>query len=47
MLTFIKKLFGDKSSRDLKEVGPLVDATLSAYAEIDQLSNDELRAKTP
>ncbi|MDR1951592.1 MAG: preprotein translocase subunit SecA, partial [Bacteroidales bacterium] len=46
MLGFIKKLFGDKSTRDLKEITPLVEATLSAFSKIDQLSNDELRAKT-
>jgi preprotein translocase subunit SecA len=46
MLGFIKKLFGDKSSRDLKELNPLVEATLRAYEEIEKLSNDELRAKT-
>ncbi len=46
MLGIIKKLLGDKSTRDLKEINPLVDATLSAYQEIEKLSNDELRAKT-
>ncbi|MCL2027777.1 MAG: preprotein translocase subunit SecA [Bacteroidales bacterium] len=46
MLGFIKKLFGDKSSRDLKEINPLVEATLRAFTEIEKLSNDELRAKT-
>ncbi|MDR2907356.1 MAG: preprotein translocase subunit SecA, partial [Bacteroidales bacterium] len=46
MLGFIKKLLGDKSTRDLKEINPLVEATLSAYMEIEKLSNDELRAKT-
>jgi len=46
MLAFIKKLFGDKSSRDLKELTPMTGATLRAFQEIDKLSNDELRAKT-
>ena len=46
MLGFIKKLFGDKSSRDLKEINPLVETTLKAFEEVEKLSNDELRAKT-
>jgi preprotein translocase subunit SecA len=40
------KLFGNKSTRDMKEIQPLVEKIKEAYAEIEQLSNDELRAKT-
>ncbi len=46
MLSIIKKLFGDKATRDLKEVMPLVKKTHEAYETIKNLGNDELRAKT-
>lgn len=46
MENFLKKLFGSKSDRDLKEVKPFLDKTLEVYPSIKQLSNDELRAKT-
>ncbi len=40
------KLFGNKAQRDLKEVQPFLDATLSVYPSIQALDNDQLRAKT-
>jgi len=43
---FLKSLFGDKSSRDMKLIQPLVEKVKKAYPEIQALSNDELRAKT-
>ncbi len=46
MASFLSKLFGNKSQRDLKEVNPYKEATLKVYPAIQQLSNDELRAKT-
>jgi preprotein translocase subunit SecA len=46
MANFLSKLFGTKSDRDLKDVKPMLDATLKVYPEIQKLSNDELRAKT-
>ena len=46
MANFLTKLFGTKADRDLKEVQPLLDATLKVYPEIHKLSNAELRAKT-
>ncbi len=46
MFEFISKLFGNKASRDLKEVQPFLDATIAVYPQIQALSNDELRAKT-
>ncbi|MCQ2294707.1 MAG: preprotein translocase subunit SecA [Bacteroidales bacterium] len=46
MANFLSKLFGTKADRDLKEVQPLLNATLKLYPEIQKLSNDELRAKT-
>ena len=42
----LKPLFGDKSSRDMKLIKPLVEKVKAAYPEIQKLTNDELRAKT-
>ena len=44
--SFLKSLFGDKSSRDMKLIQPIVEKVKAAYPEIQALSNDELRAKT-
>ncbi len=46
MFGLIKKMLGDKATRDLKAVKPLLDKTLAAYKIIEQLDNDSLRAKT-
>lgn len=43
---FLTKLFGNKSQRDLKEITPYVEKIKAVYPSIQQLSNDELRAKT-
>ncbi len=43
---FLKSLFGDKSSRDMKLIQPIVEKVKAACPEIQALSNDELRAKT-
>ena len=42
----LQSLFGNKSSRDMKLIQPLVEKVKQAYPEIMALSNDELRAKT-
>lgn len=42
----IKKIFGTKSDRDIKEIQPYVDKTLEAYERIDKLTNDQLRAES-
>ena len=42
----LKSLFGDKSSRDMKLIQPLVEKVKQAYPDIAKLSNDELRAKS-
>ena len=39
-------MFGNKSSRDMKLIQPFVEQVKSAYEEIRQLDNDQLRAKT-
>jgi preprotein translocase subunit SecA len=46
MLEFISKLFGSKSDRDVKSLMPLVEKVKAEFAKLDQISNDELRAKT-
>nr|MDE7149029.1 hypothetical protein [Bacteroidales bacterium] len=46
MLSIFKKIFGDKSQRDLKEIQPILSACLQAYETIKTLDNDGLRAKT-
>ena len=43
---FISKLFGNKATRDMKEIQPWVEKVKAVYPEISKLSNDELRAKT-
>ena len=43
---FLSKLFGNKSTRDMKAIGPLVEKVKEVYPAIQALSNDELRAKT-
>jgi len=46
MLGIFKKIFGDKSKKDLKEINPFVDKIKNVYEDIKGLTNDELRAKT-
>jgi preprotein translocase subunit SecA len=45
-LNLLKKLFGDKSSKDRKQYQPGIDAANEKFAEMKSLSDDELRAKT-
>ena len=42
----IGKLFGNKNTRDMREIQPWVEKIKKAYPAIERLSNDELRAKT-
>ncbi|MBO4593706.1 MAG: preprotein translocase subunit SecA [Bacteroidaceae bacterium] len=42
----LTKIFGNKASRDMKEIQPYVEQIKAAYEDIDQLDNDALRAKT-
>ena len=42
----LQSLFGNKSTRDMKLIQPLVEKVKAIYPEIEKLSNDELRAKT-
>ena len=43
---FIGKLFGNKNTRDMREIQPWVEKVKAAYTSIEKLTNDELRAKT-
>ena len=42
----LSRLFGNKSTRDMRKIYPFVEQIKAVYEEIDSLSNDELRAKT-
>ena len=44
--SILKSLFGDKSTRDMKQIQPLVEKVKAAYPAIEQLDNDALRART-
>lgn len=46
MANFLTKLFGSKADRDLKELKPYLEKTLTAYENIKDLTTDELRSKT-
>ena len=43
---FLSSIFGNKSTRDMKEIQPWVDKIKAAYPEVAKLDNDALRAKT-
>ncbi len=42
----LQSLFGNKSTRDMKLIQPIVEKIKAEYPNIKSLSNDELRAKT-
>ena len=42
----LKSLFGDKSSRDMKLIQPLVEQVKAVYPEVQKLDNDALRQRT-
>ena len=43
---FLSSIFGNKSTRDMKEIKPWVEKIKAAYPEVEKLDNDALRAKT-
>ena len=43
----LTKLFGNYSKRELKRIQPLVDQVLGLEDKYKQLSDEELKAKTP
>ena len=42
----LSSIFGNKSTRDMKEIQPWVNKVKAVYPEIQKLDNDALRAKT-
>ena len=42
--SFISKLFGNKASRDMREIQPWVEKVKAVYPTLSAMSNDELRA---
>ncbi len=46
MLDFLTKIFGTKHDKDIKRISPIVDEINDIYAELQSLSDDDLRAKT-
>ena len=45
LTTFLSKIFGNKSQRDLKEIKPTIDKINAIGPTLKGLSNDELRGK--
>ncbi len=43
---FFSKVVGNKSDRDIKAIMPLVENIKSEYSKLENISNDQLRAKT-
>ena len=46
MANFLKKLFGSKAERDVKQITPILNQVLAAYDRLDKLSDDDLRAES-
>ena len=46
MIKILRRFLGDKATRDLKTINPIVKQVQEAYKNISGLSNDELREKT-
>jgi len=47
--TFIKgltKVFGSKSAKDIKKLIPIIELIKDEFSKLQEISNDELRAKT-
>ncbi len=42
----VKRFFGTKADRDLKQIQPLVDKTILEYKRVDTLSDDQLREQS-
>lgn len=43
LASFLSKIFGNKSTRDLKEIQPIVDKIKSLGPEMEAKTHDELR----
>jgi preprotein translocase subunit SecA len=46
MFDFLKKVFGTKSEKDVKDIEPMVDEINEIFATLATISNDELRARS-
>ena len=46
MANILKKLFGTKADRDVKQITPTLNKVLAAYGRIDKLSDDGLREES-
>jgi preprotein translocase subunit SecA len=46
MFNFLKKIFGTKSDRELKEFAPTIEKIKAEYESLRNVSNDELRQRT-
>ena len=46
MKQIIKKIFGDKHSKDVKTLQPVVDEIKGFYEKVKDLSDEELKGKT-
>jgi preprotein translocase subunit SecA len=46
MFDILKKIFGDKHSKNLKEIWPIVDEINEHYETLKDLTDDQLREKT-
>ena len=43
MANFLKKLFGTKADRDIREINPTLKLVLAEFDRVDRLSDDDLR----
>ena len=46
MLKIIKKIFGDKHEKGIKDLWPIVEEIKEEYEKIKDLSDEQLKAKT-
>ena len=46
-MSFLKKIFGDYSSREVKKVRAVADKVLQLEDEYSALTDEQLKAKTP
>lgn len=46
-MSFLTKIFGDYSTKEVKRIRPLCDRVLALDEEFSKLTDSELQAKTP
>ena len=46
-MSFLTKIFGDYSTKEVKRIRPLCDKVLALDEEFSKLTDSELQAKTP